>query len=72
MTDRLKVRWIGFWSLERPYAFSMKLNDENETFFTTEDMAAQTAAAGCEFKPRGHARTKSVRDIGVEPLRVPT
>jgi len=50
----------------------MKLNDENETFFTTEDMAAQTAAAGCEFKPRGHARTKSVRDIGVEPLCVPT
>ncbi len=49
--------------LERRYGVSMKLNEENEPFFITEDMAAEMAAAGYEFKPPGHARTKSVRDL---------
>ena len=29
----------------------------------TEEMAAEMAATGYEFKPPGHARTKSVRDL---------
>lgn len=37
--------------------------DEAEPFFLTEDVAAELAAAGYEFKPPGHARTKSVRDL---------
>ncbi|MCE4372616.1 hypothetical protein [Xanthomonas hortorum] len=41
----------------------MKLHEENEPFLITEDMAAEMAAAGYEFKPLGHARTKSVRDL---------
>lgn len=41
----------------------MKQHDENEPFFITEDMAAEMAAAGYEFEPPGHARTKSVRDL---------
>jgi len=41
----------------------MKLHDESEPFFITEDVAAEMAAAGYEFKPPGHARTKSVRDL---------
>lgn len=36
----------------------MKQHDENEPFFITEDMAAEMAAAGYEFEPPGHARTK--------------
>ena len=35
--------------------------DQAEPFFITEDVAAEMAAAGYEFKPPGHARTKSVR-----------
>ncbi len=37
--------------------------DQAEPFFITEDVAAEMAAAGYEFKPPGHARTKSVRDL---------
>lgn len=40
-----------------------KDQDKNEPFFITEDVAAEMAAAGYEFKPPGHARTKSVRDL---------
>lgn len=40
-----------------------KHQDENEPFFITEDVEAELAAAGYEFKPPGHARTKSVRDL---------
>lgn len=36
---------------------------QNESFFFTEDVATEMAAAGCEFKPPSHARTKSVRDV---------
>lgn len=49
----------------------MKPHEENEPFFITEDMAAEMAAAGYEFKPPGHARTKSVRDLyGWQPGRL--
>ncbi|MCS4511616.1 hypothetical protein [Xylophilus ampelinus] len=41
----------------------MKLHEENEPLFITEEMAAEMAAAGYEFKPPCHARTKSVRDL---------
>lgn len=41
----------------------MKQHDENEPFFLTGDVADELAAAGYEFKPPGHARTKSVRDL---------
>lgn len=41
----------------------MKQHDENEPFFLTEDVAAEMTAAGYEFKPPGHIRTKSVRDL---------
>lgn len=34
-----------------------------ERFFLTEDVAAEIAAAGYEFKSAGYARTKSVRDL---------
>ncbi len=37
--------------------------DQIKPFFLTEDAAAELAAAGYEFKPPGHARTKSVRDL---------
>lgn len=37
--------------------------DQAEPFLITEDVAAEMAAAGYEFKPLGHARTKSVRDL---------
>ncbi len=37
--------------------------DQTEPFFLTEDVAAELAAAGYEFKPPSHARTKSVRDL---------
>ncbi|PPU25947.1 transcriptional regulator [Xanthomonas arboricola pv. guizotiae] len=36
---------------------------EAEPFFITEDVAAEMIAAGYEFKPPGHVRTKSVRDL---------
>lgn len=49
--------------LERLYGVSMKLHEENEPLFITEEMAAEMAATGYEFKPPGHARTKSVRDL---------
>ncbi|PPV04705.1 hypothetical protein XBLMG947_4107 [Xanthomonas bromi] len=41
----------------------MKLHEENEPFFITEEMATEMAAAGYEFKPPGHARTQSIRDL---------
>ncbi|MGR0032944.1 hypothetical protein ACUS6E_03095 [Pseudomonas aeruginosa] len=41
----------------------MKLHEEYEPFFITEDMTAEMAADGYEFNPPGHARTKSVRDL---------
>ncbi|MCD6664251.1 MAG: transcriptional regulator [Comamonas sp.] len=37
--------------------------DQDEPFFITDDVAAEMAAAGYEFKPPGHVRTKSVRDL---------
>ncbi|RWA36748.1 transcriptional regulator [Xylella fastidiosa] len=37
--------------------------DQDEPFFITEDVATEMAAADYEFKPPGHARTKSVRDL---------
>lgn len=37
--------------------------DQVEPFFITEDIAAEMAATGYEFKPPGHVRTKSVRDL---------
>ncbi|MGS0539504.1 transcriptional regulator [Xanthomonas oryzae pv. oryzicola] len=36
---------------------------EAEPFFITENVAAEMIAAGYEFKPPGHVRTKSVRDL---------
>ncbi len=63
MTDRLGGRWIGFCFLEHRHGVSMKLNEENEPFFITEDIATEMAAAGYEFKHPDHARTKSVRDL---------
>lgn len=41
----------------------MKRRNEDEPFFLTEDVAAKMTAAGYEFKPPGHIRTKSVRDL---------
>ncbi|MFZ6694305.1 transcriptional regulator [Stenotrophomonas acidaminiphila] len=38
-------------------------DDQVEPFFITEEIAAEMAATGYEFKPPGHARTKSVRDL---------
>lgn len=40
-----------------------KPEHQAEPFFLTEDVAAELAAAGYEFKPPGHARTKSVRNL---------
>ncbi|HET6633149.1 MAG TPA: transcriptional regulator [Rhodanobacteraceae bacterium] len=37
--------------------------DKDEPFFITEDVAAEMAVAGYEFRPPGHARTKNVRDL---------
>ena len=63
MIDRLGSRRAASGFLESHYGVSMKQHDENEPFFITEDMAAEMAAAGYEFEPPGHARTKSVRDL---------
>ena len=38
-------------------------DDQAEPFFLTAEVAAELAASGYEFKPPGHARTKSVRDL---------
>lgn len=40
-----------------------KHQDENEPFFITEDVEAELAAAGYEFEPPAHARTKSIREL---------
>ena len=40
-----------------------KHQDENEPFFITEDVEAELAAAGDEFEPPTHARTKSIREL---------
>lgn len=37
--------------------------DQSEPFFIIEDVVAEMAAAGYEFKPPSHARTKSVCDL---------
>lgn len=39
----------------------MKLHEENESFFITEDMGSEMAAAGYEFSLP--ARAKSIRDL---------
>lgn len=38
-------------------------DEENEQFFITEEMVADMTAAGYEFKPPSHSRTKSIRDL---------
>lgn len=45
-------------SMTNPYQVQ-----QAERFFLTEDVAAEIAAAGYEFKSAGYARTKSVRDL---------
>lgn len=40
-----------------------KRQDEKEPFFITEVVDTELVAAGYEFKPPGHARTKSLRDL---------
>ena len=41
----------------------MKPQDENEPFFITEEVKAELVAAGYEFNPPSHARTKSAREL---------
>lgn len=41
----------------------MKLHNEIEPFFITEEIEAEMIAAGYEFAPPGHIRTKSIRDL---------
>lgn len=38
----------------------MKPHDESEPFFITEKVEAELAAAGYEFEPPAHVRTKSI------------
>lgn len=41
----------------------MKLHDENEPFFITEQVDAELVATGYECKPPSHVRTKSIREL---------
>lgn len=41
----------------------MKSQNENEPFFITEEVKAELVAAGYEFNPPSHARTKSAREL---------
>ena len=41
----------------------MKQHNETEPFFITEEIEAELIAAGYEFAPPGHIRTKSIHDL---------
>lgn len=53
---------ISFFQ-ERRHGGSMKPHDESEPFFITEKVEAELAAAGYEFEPPAHVRTKSISEL---------